>query len=309
VVTKIDIRSPFVSLPSLSLILLMIFSGSSFAGNMDEHDMHMPAVKMEHDMHAPATKMQHDMHAPSSSPVIDEKYALKTSQAAIGRQLNDYVFHASDGREVKLSDYFDKPLVISMIYTSCAHVCPTITRNLAEAVKKARSALGTESFSVLTIGFDTPVDTPEAMAVFAGHQKIDLPKWDFLSADSDTIQRLTRDLGFTYQRSPKGYDHMTQATIIEAGGKVHVQVYGDLIKTQAFVEPLKKMVFGEKSDDTAYTLLTNKVKLFCTTYDPVTDSYHFDYSLFIGIFVGFTVIGGGIWFLINEYRLNKRSRS
>ena len=260
-------------------------------------------------MHMPTAKMNHDMHAPSSSPVIDEKMALKASQAAIGRQLNDYIFSASDGRQVKLSDYFDKPLVISLIYTSCAHVCPAITRNLAEAVKKARSALGQESFSVLTVGFDTAVDSPEAMADFASHQKANLPKWDFLSTDADTIQRLARDLGFTYQRSPKGYDHMTQATIIEAGGKVHVQVYGDLIKTQAFVEPLKQLVFGEKSDDTTLTLLTNKVKLFCTSYDPITDSYHFDYSLFIGMFIGFTIIGGGFWFLFKEYRHNKRSRS
>lgn len=282
-VARINICLPFLSLPFLSLILLMAFSAPGFAEKMNEHDM----------------------HAPSSSPVIDEKVALKASQAAIGRQLNDYVFHASDGRRVKLSDYFDRPLVISLIYTSCFHVCPTITRNLAKAVKKARNALGQESFTVLTIGFDTPVDTPQAMAVFATNQSIDFPKWNFLSTDSETMQRLTRDLGFSYQRSPKGFDHMTQATIVKRGGEVYVQVYGELIKTPVFVEPLKQLVFGEKPEDTAVTSLTNKVKLFCTTYDPATDSYHFDYSLFIGIFVGFTVIGGGFWFLFKEYRRNK----
>jgi len=261
-------------------------------------------------MHQPMT-MQHDIHEhePSSSPVLDEKKALEISQAAIGRQLNNYSFNTSDGRRVKLSDYFDKPLVISLIYTSCYHVCPTITRNLADAVTKARNALGEVSFNVLTIGFDTPVDTPETMASFANQQKIDLPKWDFLSTDAETMQRLTRDLGFSYQRSPKGYDHMTQATIIKTGGKVYVQVYGEQIKTQAFVEPLKQLVFGEKPEDSAVTVLTNKVKLFCTTYDPATDSYHFDYSLFIGIFIGFTIIGGGFWFLIREYIRNKRAGS
>jgi len=270
-----------------------------------EHEMHTPSKGM-HDMsHAdhPSDPGMHEMHTPA--PQMDDEQALKESQAAIGRQLGDYVLTTSKGQQVKLSDYFDKPVVISLIYTSCYHICPTITKNLAKVVQKARGALGHGNFHILTIGFDTPVDTPEAMAVFAEHQKIDVPEWDFLSTDAETIQRLTQDIGFIYFRSPKGYDHLTQATIVERGGKVAVQVYGDLIKTPAFIEPLKRMVFGGKPEDTTLSLLTKKVKLFCTTYDPSTDSYHFDYSLFIGMFIGFTIIASGFWFLIKEFLLNK----
>ena len=36
--------------------------------------------------------------------------------------------------------------------------------------------------------------------------------------------------------------------------------------------------------------LANKIKLFCTTYDPVRDGYYFDYSLFIGMLIGGSII-------------------
>ena len=63
-------------------------------------------------------------------------------------------------------------MVLSLIYTSCYHICPTVTTNLARIVNIAREALGEDSFSVLTIGFDTPVDTPDRMREFsqAGRQ-------------------------------------------------------------------------------------------------------------------------------------------
>jgi protein SCO1/2 len=77
-------------------------------------------------------------------------------------------------------------------------------------VKVAQEALGGDSFAVLTIGFDTRNDTPQRMASFARARGVSLPNWWFLSTDSATIERLTRDLGFVFFPSPKGFDHTAQ---------------------------------------------------------------------------------------------------
>ena len=90
--------------------------------------------------------------------------ALAYSQAAIGAELAGVELTRSDGSTVAISDYRGKPLVISMIYSSCHHVCPSTTQNLRQVVDKARSALGDESFRVLSVGFDTANDSPERMA-------------------------------------------------------------------------------------------------------------------------------------------------
>ena len=98
---------------------------------------------------------------------FDYDKALATSQAALGVELSDVDFVSVDGRNLKLSDFRGKPLVLSMIFTSCHQICPMTTRHLSEVVEKARDALGADTFEVAVVGFDTPVDTPDAMRYFA----------------------------------------------------------------------------------------------------------------------------------------------
>ena len=65
-------------------------------------------------------------------------------------------------------------------------------------VKIAREALGKESFSVVTIGFDTAVDSPERMRLYARERNINISGWDFLSPDKDTIEAFSNDVGFIF---------------------------------------------------------------------------------------------------------------
>lgn len=273
----------------------------------------LPAVAATdrgHDAHAPSATASHDAdHAAQHAPAVDfdESSALRISQGAIGRTLESYQLRDAEGRAVRLEQYRGKPLVVSLIYTSCAHVCPTTTRHLAGVVKKARAALGEESFQVVTIGFDTPNDTPEAMRTFARQQGAQLAGWDFLSADAATIGRLSENLGFLYRASPRGFDHLVQATLVDAEGRVRAQVYGMTFETPQLIEPLKRMVLGEAPAQTALHGAWNKVRLFCTTYDPASDSYRFDYSLFVGIVIGMLIVGSGIAFLAREFLRNRRT--
>ncbi len=236
-----------------------------------------------------------------SSP-FDQKSALAVSQGVIGKSVGDYTLTTTDGRNVRLSDFRGKPLVISLIYTSCYHICPTTTQHLAKVVRTARSALGPDSFTVLTIGFDTPNDTPPAMRQFAQDQSVDISHWEFLSTDAAAMDGLTKDLGFISYRAPHGFDHLIQATVIDAQGKIYRQVYGMTFETPILVEPLKELVFGAPSSPSLLTNLSSRIKLFCTVYDPSSGRYRFDYSIFIEFFIGITFIGAVSFFLIREWR-------
>ena len=120
---------------------------------------------------------------------FDKDMALQISQAAIGNSLGDYSFKATDEREVRLDDYHGTPVLISMIFTSCHHICPTTTKHLLKAAEAAQAVLGDNSFEIVSIGFDTANDTPEAMRSFARQQSIDADNWQFLSATPETIAR------------------------------------------------------------------------------------------------------------------------
>jgi protein SCO1/2 len=215
--------------------------------------------------------------------------ALAHSQAAIGRQLQGIELLRPDGSAVSLSEYRGKPLVISMIFSSCHHVCPTTTQYLRQVIAKARSALGEDSFQVLSIGFDTVNDSPERMAQFRASTGISDERWEFLAGDPAGMAALAEHLGFIYYPSPRGFDHLVQASVVDPEGVIYRQVYGMSFPTPVLVEPLKQLVFGQPEAPSAVDYLSNRIRLFCTVYDPATDTYHVDISVFIGTFVGIMV--------------------
>ena len=245
--------------------------------------------------------------APGTIQKFQHKKALQLSQDAIGNRLSDYRLIDASGRGVSLHDLLGKPLVLSLVYTSCYQICPTTTRHLAGVVEKAREALGTDTFSVALIGFDSQHDSPQAMAHFAKKQGVDDRGWALLSADADTITALTRELGFIFFSSPNGFDHVVQASVIDADGQVYRQVYGEVFDTPLLVEPLKELVLGRpQPNQTLFSDLINKVRFFCTNYDPASDSYHFDYSLFIGMIIGALIIFLISSFIVREYFYGRR---
>jgi protein SCO1 len=241
---------------------------------------------------------------------FDFNKALKLSQSAIGKKLGKYKLADKNGNPISFADLRGKPLVISLIYTSCYHTCPMTSQNLSRVVQIARAALGHDSFNVATIGFDTQIDTSERMKHFAKEQRIShINNWYFLSLNEKSRDQLIKDLGFIYFASPRGFDHVVQATIIDEKSVVYRQVYGEVFDTPLLVEPLKELVLGEKKEQPLLEELVNKVRFFCTTYDPSTDSYHFDYSIFVGMFIGAAIILLGFFFLLRELRNKQKMKT
>jgi len=222
---------------------------------------------------------------------FDYDQALALSQAAIGNTVDDHEFVDADGNRLTLGQLRGKPLVLSLVYTSCYQICPMTTRHLSKVVQKARDALGDDSFQVVMIGFDTMVDNPAAMQYFANKQGISDKGWILLSAGQGAVDALAADLGFQFFPSSNGFDHLIQATVVDAGGKVYRQVYGQVFDTPLLVDPLIELVLGRSPPEQPLLAnLVSKIKLFCTTYDPARDGYYFDYSLFIGMLIGGSII-------------------
>lgn len=227
---------------------------------------------------------------------IDPAAALRVSQAAIGRQVGDYRLTDQFGRTLQLVNLRGRPLVISFIYTSCAFVCPILTTRLAKAAKVGREALGSDSFSLLSVGFDTRVDTPQQLRRYAKARGIDLPGWYFAAADRATVDRLATDTGFVYAPVAGGFDHFAQITIVDASGRVYRQIYGPEFEPPAIVDPLKTLVLGVPSGARPVADWLNKVRLICTAYDPRSGRYRFDYSLILELAIGvLCTVGVGIF--------------
>lgn len=236
---------------------------------------------------------------------FDEDSALAYSQSAVGRTLGTHSLTGSDGTPVVLAGLEGRPLVVSFIYTSCVHTCPIVTQTLERAVEVARDTLGRDGFRIATIGFDTPKDTPESMAIFARQQGVGDDNWMFLSADAETLAALTRELGFVFFRSPKGFDHITQTTLIDGEGRIVRQIYGPNFEPPALVEPLMDLALGRPLAGDSLDGWIERIRLFCTIYDPKQDRYRLDYSIFVAVAAGTLSLGAVAVFLVHLWRQSR----
>ena len=244
--------------------------------------------------------------AAAADATLDRDYALKTSQAAIGNRPANYAFTAADGGRVELAAFRGKPLVVSFIYTGCFQVCPASTQFLKLANEKAEEALGRNRFAVATIGFNLPFDSPAAMRDFARRQGAGAANWSFLTPEAAQRDALLADFGFSQVATPKGFDHVLQATILDADGRIVKQVYGETFRLDGFVEPLKALVAGSPLPANDLGSLIEKVRLLCTVYDPVSGAYRPDYALFAEMLGGLLVIVATALFLLQDRRRAQR---
>jgi protein SCO1/2 len=245
-----------------------------------------------------------------SGTKLEPRDALARSQAAIGSAIGDYALRDARGEAIRLSRYRGKPLLVSFVYTGCFDVCPVTTRVLGRAVEEAQRVLSTDAFRVITVGFNLPFDTPEAMRDFQKKQGIDLPNWEFLAAsEAATIDALSRDVGFARVPTAGGFDHVTQVTIIDPQGRVFRQVYGESFELPMLVAPLRELVTGAPAPAQNFGGFLERVRILCTIYDPYAGKYRLNYGLFIEIFAGLSMLGGTAWYLTAEWRRQRPTRA
>lgn len=242
-------------------------------------------------------------------PVLDQDKALALSQSVVNQPIGDFVLLNREGKPTRLADFRGKPLLVSFIYTGCFQVCPTTSRALNGAVKAMRERFGSDQFNIVSIGFDQPTDSPASLRIYAGQQRIDVSNWRFLSPRGEDVPALARDFGFSYTRSPIGFDHTLQVSILDAEGRIHRQVYGDAFGADSLGEPLKQLIAGTMLADTqGLDDLIGRVRILCSVYDPLTGKYRTDYTLYVELAGGITFVLAMLWFALSEWRNRRRSR-
>ena len=245
-----------------------------------------------------------------TAPGLDAASAVRASQAVIGRTPGEHTLLDGNGRPVRLASFLGKPLLVSFIYTGCFEICPANTRSLREAVRALEGRFGTNQFNVISIGFNQPDDSPQAMQAFAAQHGVKAPHWSFLSPAAADVDALTRAFGFSYAATPAGFDHVLQLTLVDSQGRIVRQVYGGEVMADVLGEPLKSMLkHGPLPPETTLVdHLIDRVRILCTVYDATTDSYRVDYSLAIEVAGGLTFLVVMLVYFGVEWRSSRRQR-
>jgi protein SCO1/2 len=272
--------------------------------------LHAGALIMLAALLSPAAQSSEAAPPPAQSrPALDPGAALAASRAAVGNTPGDFPMRDRREREVRLSDFRGKPLLVNFIYTGCFQVCPNSTLVLRSAVDAMRDRFGDDQFEVVSIGFDQPTDSPAALRNFAAQRRIRDANWEFLSPRREDVAALAREFGFSFVATPAGFDHILQVSILDARGRIQQQVLGDAFAAEAIGEPLKRLIAGQLLQKPASLGdLLDRVRILCSVYDPVTGKYRVSYALYIEIAGGLTFIAAMLWFAVVEWRRARAAR-
>jgi len=186
----------------------------------------------------------------------------------------DLTFRDDAGKTVKLGDYFGhKPLILNLVYYNCTMLCGEALAGLASAMRLVKFDVGNE-FDVITVSFD-PRETPEMAAT----KKIDYVKrygranaaagWHFLTGQSDSINALTKVVGFQYQYDAKSnqYAHATAIMVLTPQGRISRYFYGVDFPPKDLRMGLVEASQGKIGN------AVDAVLLYCYHYDPETGKY------------------------------------
>lgn len=123
------------------------------------------------------------------------------------------------GQPVSLVD--TRQTLVTFIFTRCAAVefCPRMAKQFA-AVQEGLKQSGQSGLRLLSISLDPEHDRPELLKIYAEAVGADPAIWNFATADSATIDALTRD--FRVHRDNEGgvLNHTLCTALIKPDGTV-----------------------------------------------------------------------------------------
>lgn len=138
-------------------------------------------------------------------------------------QVPDFELLEASGEAQTLADLRGAPWVADLIFTSCAGICPRMTREMAALRASVRDVPGLRfvSFSV-----DPDTDTPELLREYASRFTEDRRGWLFLTGDNATIRRIAAE-GFLLPvqdgdpaRGDEAVLHSSRFVLVDAAGRV-----------------------------------------------------------------------------------------
>jgi protein SCO1 len=217
----------------------------------------------------------------------------------------ELTFTDDSGRAVKLGDYFGKkPLVLNLVYYNCTMLCGEALAGLSGSMKMIKFDAGNE-YDVITVSFD-PRETPQIAAVKKQEylKRYGRPGaangWHFLTGSADSINALTKAVGFQYQYDPKSnqYAHATAIMVLTPEGRISRYFYG-----VDFPPKDLRMGLVEASQNKIGNAV-DQVLLYCYHYDPATGKYGAVVNNMLKIGAGLTIVllGGMLLILFRMER-------
>ncbi|MFN8671592.1 MAG: SCO family protein [Candidatus Sericytochromatia bacterium] len=130
-----------------------------------------------------------------------------------------------DNKDVKLQDFKDKPVVLTMLYTSCTKSCPIIIGYL-KTFYESLSNEDKDKVNFVVISFDSKRDNPEKLKKFSEKNNL-ISNFTFLNGSDDNILEIASLLGIKYIKTDdEEFSHTNKIIFLNKKGEIYYQNEG-----------------------------------------------------------------------------------
>jgi protein SCO1/2 len=117
-----------------------------------------------------------------------------------------------------LDRYKGMPVLVTMFYASCPHVCPL----LISTVQLLESELSDDeraNLRVLTVSIDPERDTPMKLRETMERHSADVARWSMVRSDPGDLRAISGVFGVRYKQLPDGeFNHTTRIILLDREG-------------------------------------------------------------------------------------------
>ncbi len=184
-------------------------------------------------------------------------------------------FQDSDGKQVKLGDYFkkDRPVILSMNYSNCPMLCSLQLTALVRGLRDLEWSADQE-FDFVSVSID-PKETYQRANLtkqkyFKEYQRAGTADgWHFLCGEQPEITKLANAIGLQYRyvEERKEYAHPAVLVVCTPDGRISRYLYG-----VQFPETTLKLALVEASEGKIGSTI-DRFLLFCFHYDETSGRY------------------------------------
>jgi protein SCO1/2 len=123
------------------------------------------------------------------------------------------------GKKISLKDLGGKPVIMTLIYTSCPTACPLTVADLGKVDGKL-PAEQRQAVRYVLVSLDSERDNPKTLKKFMEKFKLD-NRWTMLVGSADDVRELAATLGFQYKKLADGeFSHATTIYAFNKQGQI-----------------------------------------------------------------------------------------
>jgi protein SCO1/2 len=220
---------------------------------------------------------------------FDPKILKIKEEEYLGKEVPHISIKDVRGRSLSLEDFSGRPLLISLIYYRCPHVCMTLNEGLAEALNKVGLKIG-EDFNVLTLSFNKEEDISDAKEFrerlkmrMSQYDKLPqgFEKWVFAIASAQDIKRLTKSVGFQffYSEQDKIFVHPNVYIFLSPDRKIMRYIFG----LYPNASDIQLAIIESARGKIGKSPLINTALLACYRYDSSVGGYTLNLPFVFGM--------------------------